>query len=196
MHKVVSHIARASPFSSMFKIFQTIWESKVFNSKKQKQLVLRLVQEDNVTGIQLSREIYVKEKPQYRRTIPARFVTTFLFFLNLCEGEGYDNVLLKSYRKISNDSSKKDFEMFLKIDIHWFPFSFLSRVMYQFISTFSIYFYSSTNSQSINAASVPPTVTIFWSLYKNLAHATSELYTFSSTYSALALVHGYRKSLK
>ncbi|KAJ8867290.1 hypothetical protein PR048_031091 [Dryococelus australis] len=50
---------------------------------------------------------------------------------------------------------------------------------------------SSMTSQSMRAASVPPTVTTYLSLKKKRAAATCILYTFSSWYSALAVRHGY-----
>lgn len=53
--------------------------------------------------------------------------------------------------------------------------------------------YSSTSSQSINAASVPPVLTIHRSLNKNRALLTAALYVFTSLYSALGLAQGYLK---
>lgn len=54
-----------------------------------------------------------------------------------------------------------------------------------------VVFHSSIMSQSIRAASVPPTLTTFLSWNKNRTAATCWLYTLSSMYSALGLKHGY-----
>lgn len=56
------------------------------------------------------------------------------------------------------------------------------------------YDYSSTRSQSMSDASVPPTVTIELSPYKKRAQAIIPEYTLVSKYSLLGLMHGYLKS--